>query len=121
MEPCAHLPSQNESRNPLLVALFPCFSTKSNKKNLIFEQVKLDDNLAHHIYKVLHQHNIISVIIEGGSQTLQTFIDANAWDEARVFTGNSTFLSGILAPKFQRKAVSKTKIGTDELNLYTND
>jgi diaminohydroxyphosphoribosylaminopyrimidine deaminase/5-amino-6-(5-phosphoribosylamino)uracil reductase len=27
-------------------------------------------------------------IIEGGRQTLQTFIDVNLWDEARVFSGN---------------------------------
>lgn len=92
-----------------------------NTQNLIFEQIKFDDNLAHHIYKVLHQYNIVSVIIEGGSQTLQTFIDANAWDEAHVFTGNTTFSGGILAPNFQKKSVSKTKIGTDELNFYIND
>jgi diaminohydroxyphosphoribosylaminopyrimidine deaminase/5-amino-6-(5-phosphoribosylamino)uracil reductase len=32
---------------------------------------------------VLYDHQIQSVIIEGGRQTLQTFIDANLWDEAR--------------------------------------
>jgi diaminohydroxyphosphoribosylaminopyrimidine deaminase/5-amino-6-(5-phosphoribosylamino)uracil reductase len=32
----------------------------------------------------LYDHQIQSVIIEGGRQTLQTFIDANLWDEARV-------------------------------------
>jgi diaminohydroxyphosphoribosylaminopyrimidine deaminase/5-amino-6-(5-phosphoribosylamino)uracil reductase len=35
----------------------------------------------------LYDHQIQSVIIEGGRQTLQTFIDANLWDEARVFRG----------------------------------
>jgi diaminohydroxyphosphoribosylaminopyrimidine deaminase/5-amino-6-(5-phosphoribosylamino)uracil reductase len=34
---------------------------------------------------MLYDHQIQSVIIEGGRQTLQTFIDANLWDEARVF------------------------------------
>jgi diaminohydroxyphosphoribosylaminopyrimidine deaminase/5-amino-6-(5-phosphoribosylamino)uracil reductase len=39
----------------------------------------------------MYRHQIQSVI-EGGRQTLQTFIDANLWDEARVFSGNTIFL-----------------------------
>ena len=42
--------------------------------------------------------NIQSVIIEGGRQTLQTFIDENIWDEARVFKGSSSFKIGTKAP-----------------------
>ncbi len=36
------------------------------------------------ILEDLHRRNILSVIIEGGSATLQHFIDAGTWDEARV-------------------------------------
>jgi diaminohydroxyphosphoribosylaminopyrimidine deaminase/5-amino-6-(5-phosphoribosylamino)uracil reductase len=35
----------------------------------------------------MYRHQI-QRIIEGGRQTLQTFIDVNLWDEARVFSGN---------------------------------
>jgi diaminohydroxyphosphoribosylaminopyrimidine deaminase/5-amino-6-(5-phosphoribosylamino)uracil reductase len=41
---------------------------------------------------------IRSVIIEGGRQTLQTFIDANLWDEARVFRGTIHLKEGTAAP-----------------------
>jgi diaminohydroxyphosphoribosylaminopyrimidine deaminase/5-amino-6-(5-phosphoribosylamino)uracil reductase len=38
------------------------------------------------------------VIIEGGRQTLQTFIDANLWDEARVLRGTIHLKEGTAAP-----------------------
>ena len=50
------------------------------------------------ICNTLYDANIQSVIIEGGAATLQYFIDANLWDEARVFTGNVTFNEGTKAP-----------------------
>ncbi len=35
----------------------------------------------------LFEKNIQSMIIEGGAKTIQSFIDANLWDEAFVFKG----------------------------------
>ena len=40
---------------------------------------------------MLHQKNITSAIVEGGVRTLQTFIDENLWDEARIFKGAGSF------------------------------
>ncbi|HRN45021.1 MAG TPA: bifunctional diaminohydroxyphosphoribosylaminopyrimidine deaminase/5-amino-6-(5-phosphoribosylamino)uracil reductase RibD, partial [Flavobacterium sp.] len=57
------------------------------KENTIFEILDFEKNIAEQIVQILYQHQIQSVIIEGGRQTLQTFIDANLWDEARVFVG----------------------------------
>lgn len=94
---------------------------KNNSTNLYFEQIDFNTDLALQICEVLYQHNIISVIVEGGSQTLQTFVDANMWDEARVFKGDVSFSSGISAPNFYHKSISKVKIDSDELNIYCND
>jgi diaminohydroxyphosphoribosylaminopyrimidine deaminase/5-amino-6-(5-phosphoribosylamino)uracil reductase len=60
------------------------------------------------------------VIIEGGKQTLQTFIDANLWDEARIFIGNSRFNTGAKAPKLILKDFEKHIIDTDELLISRN-
>src|SRR5690606_30451349 len=53
------------------------------------EEVHLDfqKDLPQQLCAALNQRNIQSLIVEGGSQTLQSFIDAGLWDEARVFTG----------------------------------
>ena len=98
----------------------------SNKKstpsfeNTILEFIDFQQNIAQKIADKLFQHQIQSVIIEGGTQTLQTFIDANLWDEARVFIGNCTFEKGVKAPILNITPINKEKIGTDELLIIRN-
>ncbi|WP_313790241.1 bifunctional diaminohydroxyphosphoribosylaminopyrimidine deaminase/5-amino-6-(5-phosphoribosylamino)uracil reductase RibD [Muricauda sp. TY007] len=77
--------------------------------------------LAIQICDVLLQHNITSVIVEGGAKMLQTFIDENLWDEARVFKGSVCFGNGLPAPKLQGTLHHQEKILTDTLSFYTND
>lgn len=77
--------------------------------------------LAQQICDVLYQHNITSVIVEGGAKMLQTFIDENLWDEARVFKGSVCFENGLPAPKLQGTLHHQEKILTDTLSFYTND
>ena len=69
----------------------------------------------------LQKHQIQSVIIEGGTQTLQTFIDANLWDEAKIFVGDSLFVSGVEAPILSAKITSEVKIKNNILKTYIND
>ena len=45
----------------------------------------------------LYQHGIQSLIVEGGAQTHQSFIDLGLWDELRVETAPVTFGSGTRA------------------------
>jgi diaminohydroxyphosphoribosylaminopyrimidine deaminase/5-amino-6-(5-phosphoribosylamino)uracil reductase len=98
----------------------------SNKKstpsleNAILEVIDFQQNIVQQIVDKLFQHQIQSVIIEGGAQTLQTFIDANLWDEARVFIGNCTFEKGVNAPIMNTSPLKKEKIGTDELLIIRN-
>ena len=88
-------------------------------ENLIFEYVIFDFKLPTKICAILYKYNIQSVIIEGGNQTLQTFIDDNLWDEARVFKGESFLKGGTKAPILERFYNSE-KIKNDELKLFFN-
>lgn len=90
-------------------------------KNLLFEEINFDKNIAEQICGILQKHHIQSVIIEGGTQTLQTFIDANLWDEAMIFTGDNFFGNGIKAPILSAKIASEEHIKNDILKIYTND
>ena len=94
---------------------------KENNKSILFEEIDFAKSIAEQICKILQKHKIQSVIIEGGTQTLQTFIDANLWDEARVFKGAYFFKKGIKAPILLTKNKSTTKIKNDLLNIYMND
>ena len=94
---------------------------KSDNNNLAFEKLDFQQALPNQICEVLYRHNLQSVIIEGGAKTLQTFIDNNLWDEARVFTGISEFHKGVKAPEFSGKMFSKTTLERDTLKFYKND
>lgn len=78
------------------------------------------NTIAKQICDYLYKSQINSVIIEGGAKTLQTFIDNNLWDEARVFVGKSTFSKGVKAPHIEGAIVSKTYILEDRLSVYSN-
>ncbi len=92
--------------------------------NLILESINWDSqhDIAKQICDVLWKHQITSVIVEGGAQTLQTFINENLWDEARIFISELQFNSGVKAP-ILRAPKSKTteKISNDTLSIYKND
>ena len=54
----------------------------------------------------LHAHNIQSLIVEGGAQTLRSFLVQNLWDEIRVETNTTmTVSSGTRAPQIPANAV----------------
>jgi diaminohydroxyphosphoribosylaminopyrimidine deaminase/5-amino-6-(5-phosphoribosylamino)uracil reductase len=92
----------------------------SSTKNCIYENVIFDNDLIFSICTILYKNNIQSVIIEGGNKTLQSFIDANLWDEARVFISKTTFQNGTLAPTFSVNPVASFDIMNDELKIFKN-
>ncbi|MDE0535091.1 bifunctional diaminohydroxyphosphoribosylaminopyrimidine deaminase/5-amino-6-(5-phosphoribosylamino)uracil reductase RibD [Tenacibaculum sp. L6] len=95
--------------------------TRKEKQEVFYEEIDFSSRVAEEICDVLHKHQIQSVIIEGGAQTLQTFIEANLWDEARVFIGDVNFGAGVKHPVFNAKLSSEEKITNDLLRIYKND
>lgn len=94
---------------------------KTTTKNISFETIDFFRPIASQICRILYKRNIQSVIIEGGSKTIQNFINENLWDEAYVFSGDQNFQNGVVSPKFSGKLISKQKIITDKLYVYQNN
>jgi diaminohydroxyphosphoribosylaminopyrimidine deaminase/5-amino-6-(5-phosphoribosylamino)uracil reductase len=88
--------------------------------NVIFERINFSENLPQQICDVLFMYEIQSVIIEGGKQTLQSFIDANLWDEAFVFVGDVEFENGLKAPELNKAPFKITPFLNDVLKIYRN-
>lgn len=64
-----------------------------------FYQTKKGIGMVRQILDALCELRIQSVLVEGGAHTLQSFIDENSWDEARVITNESLMIpGGIPAP-----------------------
>ncbi|MDQ8012073.1 MAG: bifunctional diaminohydroxyphosphoribosylaminopyrimidine deaminase/5-amino-6-(5-phosphoribosylamino)uracil reductase RibD [Flavobacterium nitrogenifigens] len=100
--------------------IFSSETEKSSKENTQFETIDFNKNIVPQILDVLYQNQIQSGIIEGGRQTLQSFIDENLWDEARIFIGKTSFEKGTKAPEISRKNTIKTNILSDELIQIRN-
>ena len=106
--------------NQAKTIVFSKSKTTIKKENTIFEVIDFNQNIAVQIIEVLYNHQIQSVIIEGGRQTLQTFIDENLWDEARIFIGNMQFTAGTKAPILDKNLFEKYSIDQDELIISRN-
>ena len=102
-------------------------------KTIVFNQVKHEEENGVTFYKLssgediisgllnaLYRLKIQSVLIEGGARLLQSFIDQNYWDEARVITNEQLIIeSGINAPELKESnLVSINKATGDQVAFY---
>ena len=97
------------------------FNTSAKTIKLTETDLDFSKPLATQICEKLHEYNINSIIIEGGHNTLQDFIDENLWDEARIFYGTNLFMEGTKAPSIKGSLTSETKLLNDTLKYYIND
>ena len=82
--------------------------------------LKLILKIIHNILEQLYSKDIQSVIIEGGTKTLQSFIDANTWDEARIFTTKKELVQGVIAPNITGMVSEQKEIDVDFLKILYN-
>ena len=87
-----------------------------------YYQVTEDVSLVHQVLNALCQMNIQSILIEGGAQLLQSFIDDVSWDEARIIANEKLIIgSGLPAPRLKdHQLISTQNISTDTLRVYRN-
>lgn len=104
-------------------------------KTIIFNEVKTDvvDNIHYiqmedmHFYlaqKVafqLYLMDIQSVIIEGGANILNQFLNAGLWDEARIFSSSNSWNDGVPSPIIKGDLIEQIQIENDKLSIYVNN
>jgi len=95
--------------------------TPASRPNLKYVPVDFSKHLPQQVCAVLFKEAVQSVIIEGGSVTLQSFIDDNLWDEARVFKSRVLLERGIKAPVIEGAEAVNQKIGDNTLIFIQND
>lgn len=90
------------------------------KNNILYIKIDFTDL----INKIMHQcflQNISSIIVEGGTKTINHFVEKNVWDEARVFVNpNLNFNTGIKAPNLLLKNKTATQVDSDLLYTFKN-
>lgn len=97
------------------------FNTKKENHKGSNIWLKMDSLSPLNILGELYKQGIQSIIIEGGTQVLNSFIKDNCWDEARVFEGKTTFGQGVKAPVLNEVLLEKSTIENDQLFIYKNN
>jgi diaminohydroxyphosphoribosylaminopyrimidine deaminase / 5-amino-6-(5-phosphoribosylamino)uracil reductase len=92
---------------------------ESVEGNVIYKKSNFN-SLVESIISVCNEMKLLSLLVEGGTKTLQSFINADMWDEARVITNEElSVATGVTAPILSNaKSMSTTKIGTDRIDIY---
>jgi len=100
--------------------IFNSVKTTIEGKNKYIALEDFDRFVPQYILYQLYLQDIQSVIIEGGAYTLNTFIEAGLWDEARIFAGSISLTSGIKAPEIKGIIAGEVLSGTDSLQILYN-
>lgn len=77
-------------------------------------------SMVEQLVNALYQLRIQSVLVEGGAKLLQSFIDEEIWDEARIITNDAlTIPGGIAAPTLNNGMLQgEDRFFTDRISFY---
>lgn len=97
------------------------FVKNGEEENIKFVKIE-KENFLQEMLLSLYNLNIQSILAEGGAKTLQSFIDAGLWDEARVITNEKMVIeNGITAPDMKNFSLSKQEsVFDDSISYYQN-
>lgn len=83
---------------------------------------QFDNDFTESLFDYCRTFGIASILVEGGRHLLESLINGNYWDEARVLVGNRYFKNGLMAPVLPDKLLSgRFKAGDNFWKLYYRD
>lgn len=97
-------------------------SRQQEQRGLLqYYRLKKEDPVIAQICRALYQQNIQSVLVEGGAQLLQSFIDASCYDELRIITNTALQVAGGLpAPAAGNMVLQQAmQLQSDYIHFYT--
>ena len=90
-------------------------------KNTDFVSLRFDEGLIPNLLTKLWENKHDTLLVEGGAYLINSFLQLGLWDEIRLFTANKTLGEGIKAPAINHPRSAVYQIGTDLLEIFTND
>lgn len=91
---------------------------KDKFNNVEFVKINAEENTLNEVLNDLWKREIRSLIVEGGQKLLNSFIEADLWDEIRIFKSRIEISSGLKAPIIDRVMSSTMDLGTDSYVQY---
>ena len=107
----------DDSQRTIIFTLAPSLV----KGNVEWFQLNDANNIAAQIAAACFKLNIQSILVEGGAQTLQTFINEQLWDEAIIIKNTTMHAgSGVAAPKLSGASLHHTQLLENDLISFYN-
>lgn len=92
----------------------------SEKKNITFHKLDYNQDIIPQVISYLFDQEFISLIVEGGRKTIESFIESNLWDEAHIYDGPVLFGKGIPAPVLKGELVYSNRFKDSNLRIFKN-
>ncbi|MCB0562909.1 MAG: bifunctional diaminohydroxyphosphoribosylaminopyrimidine deaminase/5-amino-6-(5-phosphoribosylamino)uracil reductase RibD [Phaeodactylibacter sp.] len=94
--------------------------TPETAGNVRYHPLSFGSQMVEKLLENLAGQKISILMVEGGIKTLQCFIRAGLWDEARVFLADKYVSGGRMAPILPEPPVKTYPLGKDELLFFRN-
>lgn len=92
----------------------------SSEEGINYFKINFDTDILPQIMKILYDKNIQSIIVEGGRQTLQHFIDSELWDEAIIISSQIIVKNGTKSPNLFGEITEQEYIGNNLISYIRN-
>jgi diaminohydroxyphosphoribosylaminopyrimidine deaminase/5-amino-6-(5-phosphoribosylamino)uracil reductase len=89
--------------------------------NVSLIKLNFEQNLIEQVLDKLYQNQIQSVLVEGGRNLLQQFIELKLWDEARVITAPIKITKGLASPVFTGRLIAEFQLAGDRITIYKSN
>ena len=93
---------------------------QADSENLKHIKLNFDQDILPQLLSELYQRDILSAIVEGGNELLNSFLEAGLWDEAFVYTGNQFFGRGVEAPHISGETMAFELLDDCKLHVLRN-
>ena len=93
---------------------------KKAEQTSLVDYVLYKDDPFESLFQYCRENEIHSILVEGGKILLDSMIEQNLWDEARIFKGQKEFKRGVTAPQIEGAIIKKEKIRGDQLTYLKN-
>ncbi len=105
---------------PAQTIVFNCIKQELHR-HIRYKLLTREPDLLPQLLETCYELQILSVLVEGGKQLLQHFIDNGTWDEARIITNRQLhFENGLSSPVLTNALIKhEEQLDTDHIAYYT--
>lgn len=98
------------------------FTKTPEKRSLSIHQIAIEDSskTLNSLLNHCIEYQIQTLLVEGGSQVINQFLEHDLWDEAIIFKSNSNLIEGVKAPSIDQKPLKMMNSASDKVIFHRN-